>query len=88
MNKIDKRFISKDFLLDYFPSPDRFHEKFTGKSSLAVSEQRYLTFKENINKQRARSGKSYLSDADLALIINESIGYLQIKNKLKPNQHL
>jgi len=90
MSNIDKRYITEDFLLDHFPSPDRFQELASNpkESTLAVSEERYIMFRNNLNQERARSGKPPLSDSDLAEIIKHEKGYLEIKEGLKPNQHL
>ena len=82
MNKnIDKRFISNEFLLKYFPSPHRFKEITSNppESTLVASEERYIEFRENLNNKRRRSGKSHLSDSDLAIIIKQGDGYIEYK---------
>lgn len=90
MDKIDKRFVTDEFLLTYFPSPDRFLE-FSSKppiSTLAVSEERYIIMKSSLNQERAKSGKPLLSDSDLVVMIRHLDGYLVLSKYLKPNQHL
>jgi len=90
MEKTDKKFISDDFLLNYFPSPDKFHELTSSppKSTLETSKRRYEYFKRNLNQERARSGKSPLSDSELSQIIKNAEGYLVLSNNLKPNKQI
>lgn len=80
IDDIDKRFITDDFLLKYFPSPDRFNEITSNppKSTLSVSEQRYIKFREEVNKEIKRSGHDALSDMQLATIIKHANGYLDL----------
>lgn len=87
MDKIDTRHITPDFLLDYFPSPDRYQELFSNppKSTLEVSMERYVKFKNNINQERARSGKPPLCDADIASVVKHAQGYLRTTKSLKRN---
>ncbi len=64
MNKgIDERFITNEFLIEYFPSPQRFYE--SNYLTLQVSRERYIEFKKKINQKRARSGKEPWSDSDI-----------------------
>jgi hypothetical protein len=68
MNKgIDERFITDEFLIEYFPSPNRFHE--SNHITLKVSKERYIEFKKRINQKRSRSGKEPLSDSDISQIL-------------------
>lgn len=80
-NKIDKRFIADEFLLDHFPSPDRFHE--TPYQTLETSKERYLIFKAELNHQRTRSGQIPLSDSDIKQFIEAAEGVICLKSYLK-----
>ena len=87
-DKIDRRWISNDFLLMYFPSPQRYHELESKppKSTLAISEERYLFFKKKLNEERKRSGKSPWSDSDITAFIKNAEGYLSLSKELRPNK--
>ncbi len=87
-DKIDRKYITKEFLLYHFPSPDRFHEIMEAKDTLKASEKRYITFRENLNKERTKSRQPALSDADLAGIIKHAEGYLVLTRELKRNKQL
>ena len=78
-----------DFLLDRFPSPDRFHElaKDPPDSTLAVSKERYSAMKDDINKALQGTGMK-LADSHLAIIIRNMEGYLMLSRELKPNKQL
>ncbi len=80
---VDKRFVTKEFLLKYFPDPFRFkHLKENPlSSSLGESLDKYLEWRNNINQSRQKSGKSILADCELVDIIKKSEGYVFI---LKP----
>jgi len=66
-NSIDKRIITKEFLDEFFPE----HTSFKSK-------EKYISFKQNINQQRTKSGKPVLCDFDLYQIISE---HSKIKNQ-------
>ena len=87
--KIDERIITPEFLLTYFPSPNRYQEMMANPpiSTLAVSRDRYIQFRKAVNKSLQGTGIK-LSDMHLELIIKNIEGYLQLPRKLKPNQHL
>jgi len=86
--RIDRRVITDDFLITYFPSPERYNEMCKAYSTLAVSEERYLIFRKELNEKRRKSGKGPWSDMDIFEFITLSEGYLQLSRSLKPNQHL
>ena len=52
----DSRYITNEFLLNYFPSPDKFAEMLTDPpiSTLEVSKQRYINFKNSLNQKSLR----------------------------------
>lgn len=87
--KIDERIITPEFLLTYFPSPDRYREMTANppESPLTISKDRYIQAREAANKSLQGTGIK-LSDIHLELIIKNMEGYLQLSKILKPNQHL
>lgn len=89
VDNIDKRYVTDDFLMDKIPSPDKFCELSSNppKSTLAVSEERYLTMQENINRALQGTGIN-LADSHLATIIKNMDGYVVISKTLKPNKQL
>ena len=58
-NDYDSRYVTKEFLLTYFPSPNRFHEliNYSKTCTFDASKQRYVQFKKNLNQERQKSGK-------------------------------
>jgi len=68
-DSIDKRFITPEFLLEYFPYRNRFHCPFN--RGLSYSEEIYIKYKTELNQKRAKSGKPPLSDADLKEVIKD-----------------
>ncbi|MFH1710776.1 MAG: hypothetical protein ABH840_00525 [Nanoarchaeota archaeon] len=48
-------------------------------------KQKYLDFREKINQQRARSGKSRLNDYDIRQIIDSAEGTFEVKRIIKIN---
>ena len=86
---INYKSLPPEFLLEKFPSPDRYHElaKYPPESSLAVSGERYVTVRDKINK--AFQGSSVrLSDKHWAIIIKNLEGYLVLSRSLEPNKQL
>lgn len=73
---IDKRVITDDFLLKYFPSKNGFHETDIGK--LESSTRIYLEFKKNLNQERTRSGQPSWSDSDIKQIIEREKGTVEL----------
>ena len=66
-SSIDKRFITDEFLLTYFPYKDRFHCNFD--RGLSYSEEIYIKYRTKLNQKRAKSGQPTLSDSDLKEVI-------------------
>ena len=80
MENIDRRYVTPEFLLKYFPDPDKFHKLSSNpkQSILAASEEIYIKWKDSINKKRRKSGKPPLSDSDLVNIIKKSEGVVKL----------
>ena len=80
MKNIDSRFITSDFLMKYFPSPNRFHELSSKppESTLAASEELYLAYKDSVNQQLQRNGKDQLSDYAISLIFTNAQGIVSL----------
>ena len=68
-DSVDKRFITDEFLLTYFPHKGRFYCPFNG--GLSFSKEIYVKYKTKLNQKRAKSGKPSLSDSDLKQLIEE-----------------
>ena len=58
MGNIDERYITPEFLKQYFPN-----------EQLELSKQAYFKLREEVNQKRGTSGQRRLSDFDLSQII-------------------
>lgn len=83
METIDERVITDEFLLEYFPSPNRFqeamqHPDFYPQVTINASKEIYTAFREKLNQERAKEEKSPWSDSDIKHLIETARGKLSM----------
>jgi len=74
MDKIDTRWITNEFLMDYFYDRNTFAKIWNNpkQSRLALLEEVYLNYKKEINK--ARGGLAPLTDCDIRIMLEKGKG--------------
>lgn len=80
---IDRRIITDDFLMKYFPSPNRFkeareHQEDYLQVTLASSEQIYCDFRDRLNQVRRARKERPLNDKDIFEFLETARGKVQL----------
>lgn len=74
MDEIDKRWITDEFLVDYFYDKNTFQKVLENRkqSRIALLEEIYINYKKEVN--RARRGLPGLNDCDIRIMIEKAKG--------------